>query len=120
MERMVEYALIDAGIAFATDQHGGNPSRLDFRLIDYDVEIEVKRFHSPRVADQMARAENVIAVQGEAAVRFFCDALRGAYGAKSMLAAEAAPSPDAGQLTVKGDQERSGIESGHDDVQLSG
>lgn len=33
-----------------------------------DVHIEVKRFHSPRVAEQMARAENVIVAQGEKAV----------------------------------------------------
>ena len=97
MERMVERALIDAGIAYVTDRDGRNESRLDFRLIDYDVEIEVKRFHSPRIADQMARADNVIAIQGEPAIRFFCDVLRGTAGAAQMLSAEAPLPPDAGR-----------------------
>jgi len=36
-------------------------------------EIEVKRFHTPRVAEQMARADNVIVAQGEAAVRYLAE-----------------------------------------------
>jgi hypothetical protein len=75
LERMLAEALTAAGIRFVTDAGGGNPSRLDFRLPDHDIEIEVKRFHSPRIADQMARAENVIALQGEATVRWFCELL---------------------------------------------
>ena len=75
MERMVESALQAAGIAYETDRDGRNASNLDFRLPDYGVEIEVKRFHSDRIAAQMARAPNVIALQGEAAVRFFCERL---------------------------------------------
>ncbi len=69
-------ALANAGIRFITDYGGSNPSGLDFHLPDDGIDIEVKRFHSPRIADQMARAENVIALQGEAAVRWFCERLQ--------------------------------------------
>lgn len=77
MERLVEEALMKAGIAYVSEANGGNPSRLDFRLPDHGIEIEVKRFHSERIAAQMARAPNVIALQGEASVRFFCELLTG-------------------------------------------
>jgi hypothetical protein len=76
LERMIEAALIDAGIRFVTDEGGGNPSRLDFRLVDYDIEIEVKRFHTLRTGDQFGRAPNVIVAQGEPAVRFLAAAIR--------------------------------------------
>ena len=69
MEIMIADALNAAGLSFVSDVEG-NPSGLDFRLTN-GVEIEVKRFHSPRITEQMARAENVIAVQGAEAVRFF-------------------------------------------------
>ena len=72
MEGLIEEALQDAGIGYVTDFGGGNPSVLDFRLQN-GVEIEVKRFHSPRVAEQMARVPNVIVAQGEDAVAFLAD-----------------------------------------------
>ena len=75
MEEIVRRALVAAGIRFHTDQGGGNPSGLDFVLPDLGIEIEVKRFHSPRIADQMARAENVVAIQGEVAVRWMASLL---------------------------------------------
>lgn len=68
MEQLIFDALKDAGAVFTTDYGGGNPSGLDFRLAG-GVEIEVKRFHTPRIAEQMSRAENVIVAQGEHAVR---------------------------------------------------
>lgn len=70
MEAIIAEALDRAGIAYTRDHGGGNPSGLDFRLAN-GVEIEVKRMHSPRIAEQMARAENVIAIQGDEAVRWF-------------------------------------------------
>lgn len=82
MERLIADALDNAGIAYVTDSGGGNPSNLDFRL-DNGIEIEVKRFHTPRIADQMARADNVIVAQGEQAVRFLA----------TLLAATPPPSP---------------------------
>lgn len=76
LERVIEQALIDAGIAYETDDGGGTESRLDFHLPAFDVSIEVKRFYTPRTGEQMARAPNVIAVQGERAVKFLAIAIR--------------------------------------------
>jgi transcriptional regulator with XRE-family HTH domain len=76
MERIIEQALIDAGIAFRTDQDGGTETALDFYLPAYDVSIEVKRFYTARTGEQMARAPNVIVAQGERAVRFLAAAIR--------------------------------------------
>lgn len=76
MERIVEAALIDAGIRYETDFGGGTASRLDFHLVDFGIEIEVKRFYSSRTGEQMARAPNVIVAQGEAAIRFLAAAIR--------------------------------------------
>lgn len=71
MERLTASALIAAGIEFITDHEPESPASLDFFLPDSDLHIEVKRFHSERVADQLRRAENVILLQGRASVRFF-------------------------------------------------
>lgn len=76
VERIIEQALIDAGIRYATDQGGGTESRLDFRLLDYGIEIEVKRFYTARAAEQIARSPDVILVQGERAARFVAAAIR--------------------------------------------
>lgn len=75
MERIIADALDDAGISYTTDIGGANPSNLDFRLAN-GIEIEVKRFHTPRIAEQMARADNVIAVQGEDAIRWVARIIR--------------------------------------------
>lgn len=45
--------------------------RLDFYLPDYDVYIEVKQFHAERIAEQMGRVDNIIAIQGEGAAKMF-------------------------------------------------
>jgi hypothetical protein len=75
MERIIASALDDAGIRYVTDGDG-NPSGLDFRL-ESGVEIEVKRFHSDRIGDQMKRAENVIVAQGFDAVMMLAELIRG-------------------------------------------
>lgn len=72
MEEIIAAALHRAGVSFSTGEGGGNPSGLDF-LLENGVEIEVKRFHSPRIAEQCSRAENVIVAQGEAAVRYLAE-----------------------------------------------
>lgn len=64
MERLIADALDAAGEAYEHEKNG-----LDFYLPRLDLYIEVKRFHSPRIAAQMERAENIIAVQGSFAVR---------------------------------------------------
>jgi hypothetical protein len=76
MEQIIEAALIDSGEAYSTDRGGENAARLDFYLPRLDLHIEVKRMHSPRIADQMARALNVIAAQGEPAVRYLAGLIR--------------------------------------------
>lgn len=77
MERLIESALIDSGIAFQSDYAGGTTHNLDFELTEYGVAIEVKRLHSPRISDQMARTENVIVAQGIEAVRLLAKLIRG-------------------------------------------
>ncbi len=75
LEQKIAAALDFAGIKYKTDEGGGNPSNLDFCL-ENGIEIEVKRYHTNRIALQMARAEQVIAVQGERAVEFMAMLLR--------------------------------------------
>lgn len=67
MEAGVRDALTQIGITFTEP----SPLNLDFYLPDYGVHVEVKQFHSDRIAEQMSRAENVIALQGRAAVNLF-------------------------------------------------
>lgn len=64
MELLIAEALEAAGVEYEYERLG-----LDFYLPALDLFIEVKRFHSPRIAGQMERAENVIAVQGLTAVQ---------------------------------------------------
>lgn len=70
VEAIVAAALDAAGVAYERDD-GTKPGRLDFYLPAFGVHIECKRFHSPRITEQMARAENVIAIQGIEAARAF-------------------------------------------------
>lgn len=75
IEIIVAAALDAAGVRYVTgDQPGG--VGLDFYLPDLNLHIEVKQFHSPRIAEQMSRAGNVIAIQGEAAARWFAAQIR--------------------------------------------
>lgn len=73
MEAIIAHALDSAGEPYVTDLGGGNPTNLDFALTERRVEIEVKRFHTPRIAEQMSRADNVIVAQGEVAVRYLAE-----------------------------------------------
>jgi hypothetical protein len=67
MERRIARALDTAGIAYTRQ----SVTNLDFELHDGSgVFIEVKRMHSPRIAEQMSRVKNVIAVQGDVAVEW--------------------------------------------------
>lgn len=45
-------------------------THLDFFLPDFNVYIEVKRYHTPRIADQLQRAPDIIIIQGGASMRF--------------------------------------------------
>lgn len=73
MEAIVADALDRAGIAYVCDDNG---SGLDFLIVD-GPHIEVKRYHSARIAEQMSRVENVIAIQGIEAARWFAARLAG-------------------------------------------
>lgn len=75
IEKIVADALTRAGLQFITDEGGANSTGLDFYLTGHDIHIEVKQFHSPRIAEQMARAPNVIAIQGRAAAEWFATRL---------------------------------------------
>lgn len=71
MERVIAAALDGAGEPYFRETNG-----LDFYLTNRDLYIEVKRMHSPRIAEQMSRADNVIAVQGVGAVTFMANLIR--------------------------------------------
>ena len=70
MELIMRGALDRAGLRYTTDQGGGNAACLDFHLTDFNIHIEVKQFHTPRVAEQMSRVSNVIVAQGREAVEW--------------------------------------------------
>lgn len=70
MEEMTERWLIANGVRYRRDDQTPEATQLDFYLLDFDVYIEVKRFHTDRIAKQMGRAENVIAVQGMKSLQF--------------------------------------------------
>lgn len=68
MERGFAELCARAGIACQSDDHR---SGLDFYLPDFDVYVEVKQYHSDRIAEQMSRRPNVIAIQGRTALAAF-------------------------------------------------
>jgi hypothetical protein len=69
VEATIELGLEAAGIRYR--RADDNPRHLDFYLPDLDIYIEVKRFHTPRTAEQMERVPDIIVVQGlKAAVAF--------------------------------------------------
>jgi hypothetical protein len=74
IERMVYDALTAAQIEFV--QGDSTHEGLDFFLPNIGVHIEVKQFHSPRIAEQMARADEVIVIQGRWAAEVFCGLIR--------------------------------------------
>jgi transcriptional regulator with XRE-family HTH domain len=76
MEYLIETALIEAGEEYQREGEPGAHQTLDFYLPRVNVFIEVKRFHSDRIAAQMKREANVIAAQGEPAVRFLAELIR--------------------------------------------
>ncbi len=73
LEKQVEDALNAAGVRFRRDDH---ESGLDFYLPNVDLYVEVKRFHTARIADQMSRRPNVIVLQGAKSVTAFCTMVR--------------------------------------------
>jgi hypothetical protein len=69
VEELIAEGLTRAGVKFL--RHGLICAGLDFYLPDFSIWIEVKRFHSPRIAEQMSRVPNVIVIQGLTAALVF-------------------------------------------------
>jgi hypothetical protein len=74
MERMIAEALDEACIAYSVE--GENGQRLDFYLPEHELFIEVKQFHSDRIASQLRDTPNVIVAQGRPAVTALAALLR--------------------------------------------
>ena len=70
LEKLVADALDAIPVAYTVDGEGDTKG-LDFYLMGVNVYIECKQFHTPRVAEQMARVENVIVIQGKQAAEMF-------------------------------------------------
>src|SRR5690606_39019051 len=66
LERYIGESLIKNKILFEKEKLG-----LDFYLTDYDVFIEVKKFHTDRVNNQLQRYDNIILIQGRKSVDTF-------------------------------------------------
>lgn len=75
MESIVGDALRAAGIKWVGETDPRS-NRLDFFLPELGVHIEVKQMHASRIAEQMSRVENVIAIQGLGAARAFAMMIR--------------------------------------------
>lgn len=77
LEKVIADALYRGHWNYNTPSLRRDPTGLDFRLIDENVELEVKRYYTNRMARQMQSAPNVIAIQGEVAVKFMAFLLGG-------------------------------------------
>lgn len=71
-----------------TDHEGKSPANLDFYLPSHDLYLEIKGGHSERIAGQMARHPNVIAIQGVKSVAFVVNLLANYQGQQSLPAGE--------------------------------
>lgn len=76
VETIVAQALDDAGIRYVheSEMRGGG---LDFWLPDFKTTIEVKRFHTERINNQLRAAGDCILIQGMGAAQAFVDMLAG-------------------------------------------
>ena len=84
LEQKIAAALDESGIRYRHETEGGQ--RLDFYLPDFDTYIEVKRFHSPRIAQQTETQDNIIVLQGVKSVELFIKLLQhGGYSKDARL-----------------------------------
>ena len=77
VEAVIAEALERAGVRFVGEDHPLNRARLDFYLPDEDIHIECKRFATERTNQQLARAPQVIVIQGLEAAQWFAKQLSG-------------------------------------------
>lgn len=72
VEREVALTLAKHGIRYHRDlRHPMTGRVLDFFLIDHDLFVEVKQFHTDRLEQQIAGVTNVLVVQGMPAAKAF-------------------------------------------------
>ncbi|QIG72338.1 hypothetical protein EVB96_142 [Rhizobium phage RHph_TM3_3_6] len=71
IEKIIMDGLDKANIKYIHDSNNPKHHRLDFYLPTIGIFIEVKQFHSMRIAEQMARVDNVIVIQGRHAAEMF-------------------------------------------------
>lgn len=65
LEKEVAKILKSKGIKFVHESYkNGIDQRLDFYLPDFDVYLEVKKFHTERTIQQLEYQRNVILIQG--------------------------------------------------------
>lgn len=71
LEKSIAEILTSKGIRFIHESYSnGVNQRLDFFLPDHYVYIEVKKFHSDRIIEQLKSQENVIVIQGRKSIEF--------------------------------------------------
>lgn len=69
LEQRVGELLKKVGIK-AIHESINKESALDFYLPDYEIYIEIKKYHSDRVINQLKSRDNIILVQGRKSVEF--------------------------------------------------
>lgn len=75
LEKQIGEILQECSFVF-THESEVSEKQLDFKLKTSGVQIEIKQYHSDRIAKQLNQHENVIVLQGKKSVKFFCDLLR--------------------------------------------
>ena len=80
LERMVGEALYEAGIEFAHESEG---VFLDFWIPKWRAYIEVKKFHTDRISNQLTRHSDVILLMGRQSVIQFCNLIKQSNGTNS-------------------------------------
>ena len=71
LEKAIGDELINQGIVFERIHQ-----RLDFYLPEFDIYLEIKKYHSERSNSQLSSQDNVILIQGKKSVDFFIKLLR--------------------------------------------
>lgn len=76
LEKALADFLNSKGICFVHESQN-KAQGLDFYLPAFDIYIEIKQYHSERIAKQLATQDEVILIQGKKALDFFINKLNG-------------------------------------------